>query len=226
MIKSKYVYPDYWKIKINKNGRFWEGLFEGQPIHKNSVIINPVILNSYSNQHENAWAVYPNVESVIGFLKFIYLPTAFIGLLKDKQLEYQYYFQENLYELLDDYKEKTPSKIDLISKMEKHFLEIDKLSKETVLCLEDLHEWTVKFNRNWEEKMGISLSVNVLGSPKETVNFIIATYEEDLGIESLEDELRLSKSELLELASDEIYQNEFMKRKFTEIITNRLNVTF
>lgn len=115
MIKSKYVHPDYWRTKISKGEYFWEGLFDGQPISKDSVIINPVILNSYSNQLDDAWAVYPNVESVIGFLKFIYLPTAFMGLLEEKELEYQYYFQEDLYEVLDDYKERVPSKIDLIT---------------------------------------------------------------------------------------------------------------
>lgn len=110
--------------------------------------------------------------------------------------------------------------------MEEYFFEINNISRSNGLCIEDLQKWTLSFNENWEDKRGISLSVNVFSSPKETVNFIIASYEEDLGIESLEEELGLTKNELLELASDEIYQNQFMKRKFTEIITNRLNVTF
>ena len=35
-----------------------------------------------------------------------------------------------------------------------------------------------------------------------------------------------STNEFLQLASDDIYQNDFLKRKFTDILTNRLPVAF
>ncbi|WP_075980803.1 hypothetical protein [Bacillus massilinigeriensis] len=43
---------------------------------------------------------------------------------------------------------------------------------------------------------------------------------------SQEEEMGLTKNEFLELASDDIYQNNFLKRKVTGILTNRLNVAF
>src|SRR4051812_18672735 len=95
---------------------FWSGLFENQPISRDSVIISPVILNSYTNQAKSAWAVYPNVQSVLGFIKFLYLPSAFIGLIKEN-LDYQRYFAEDLGRNLHDYKEKYPNKVNLVTKM-------------------------------------------------------------------------------------------------------------
>jgi len=226
MKQSKYSIFDYWRTKLNQNELFWSGLFENQPIGRDSVIISPVILNSYSNQAEVAWAVYPNVKSVIGFLKFIYLPTAFIGFIQ-KETEYLYYFQEDLDDVLDEYKEKYPEKIDLITKMEHFYYHLEELwGKDDASCLEGLKQWTNGFNENWEESVGVSLTFHVFRSPKEAADYIVKTYEEDLGIESLEDDIGLTKNEFLQLASDDIYQNDFLKRKFADILTNRLTVAF
>lgn len=227
MKKSKYAISEYWRAKINNKENFWEGLFANQPIEKNSIIINPVILNSYSNQIEDAWAVYPNLESVIGFIQYIYLPTAFVGLIKEQNMEAQYYFQENLDGLLNQYKEDYPEKVQLLNKMEGLYFELmncwienkeDRLNK--------LKQWSNSFNENWEGKSGVTLSFNLFSSPREVATYIIKGYEEDLTIESLEEDIGMAKSQFLELTSDEIFQNDFMKRKFTDILTNRLNVTF
>jgi hypothetical protein len=111
--------------------------------------------------------------------------------------------------------------------MEKFYYDLNDLREgDNHTILEKLKQWTVGFNENWEETRGISLTFNVFGAPKEAVNFFITTYEEDLSIESLEDDIGLTKSEFLELAADDIYQNDFLKRKFTDILTNRLKVAF
>ena len=224
MKQSKYSIPDYWRSKIYQNEEFWVGLFENQPIKPESVIVSPVILNSYSNQHENAWAVYPNLHSILGFLKFIYLPTAFIGLVKEK-MDYQYYFQDNLGEVLNEYRGQYPKKANLITKMEQHYYGLEDLwGMDEETGLEKLKQWMMHFNKNWEETNGVSLSFHVFTSPKEAVKYIIDVYEEDLGIDMLEEDLGITKNELLELVSDDIYQNDFLKRKFTDILTNRLIV--
>ena len=226
MKQSKYNISEYWRTKISQNEKFWSGLLENQAITQDSVIITPVILNSNSDQAESAWAVYPNPQSVLGFFKYIYLPTACIGLIK-KDIDYQYYFQENLQEVLNEYRGQYPNKLNLINKMESFYFELNDLwNDDNHTCLEKLKNWTIGFNEDWEETRGVSFSFQVFASPKEAAHFIVATYEEDLGIESLEDDIGLSKSEFLELASDDIYQKDFMKRKFTDILTNRLKVIF
>ncbi|MCD8511855.1 MAG: hypothetical protein LRY73_19710 [Bacillus sp. (in: Bacteria)] len=67
MVKSKYFIREFWHKKIETDEDMWTGLFENKPITKQSIIINPVILNPYSNQHESGWAIYPNIYSVVGF---------------------------------------------------------------------------------------------------------------------------------------------------------------
>ena len=45
---------------------------------------------------------------------------------------------------------------------------------------------------------GVSLSFQVFASPKEAAHFTIEMYQEGLGIESLEDDIGLTKSEFIQ----------------------------
>ncbi|MFD0829394.1 hypothetical protein ACT8ZR_27860 [Neobacillus sp. M.A.Huq-85] len=226
MKQSKYSIADYWRNKIRLEEELWGCLFENQPITQNSVIINPVILNSYSDQSENAWAVYPNPQSVHGFLKFIYLPTAFIGVI-NPEMEYQYYFEEDLGELLDEFKDEYPDQIKLITKMEEIYFALNNSwDDQNYLCMEKIKQWSRSFNEDWLKLNGTAFSFHVFSSPEDAAKYIIQVYEEDLGIDFLENDLGITKNDLLSITSQEIFQNAFMRRRFTDILTNRLKVAF
>lgn len=229
MVKSKYLIIDYWQSKISEGTEMWSGLFDNIPITKDSIIINPVILNSYSNQCEDGWAIYPNVYSVIGFLKFLYLPTAFIRFIKDDQ-EYQYYFQDNLDEVLAEYKTEKDIEIKLIEELEQCYVQLLNLcTEDEEVTKKELLIWAGRFNQaSWTTKKYTSYSINIFTSPYNAAQFIVNIYEQDemLGINALEEEIALSKFEFLQLSGEEIFSNEFLKRKFADILTNRLKVTF
>ena len=79
-----------------------------------------------------------------------------------------------------------------------------------------------------------NLSFTILGGTSKTSGrfscfpnlYQFIKLEEGLGIESLEDDIGLTKNEFLQLASNDIYQNDFLRRKFTDILTNRLPVAY
>ncbi len=153
MRTSKYSIPAFWKHKIDQNETFWGGLFENQPINRSSLIINPVILNPVSEQTEDAWAVYPNPQSIIGYVKYLYLPTAFIGMIEE-EMENRYYFVENLLELLAEIKEENIEKVELIEQMEVAYMELDLLwDEDNDKCLEKLTNWCEYFNEKWHYKL-------------------------------------------------------------------------
>lgn len=224
MKQSKYALPEFWKTKT-KLEPLWHGLFENKPIERNSFIISPVILNPYSNQGESSWAVYPNIHSVIGFLQFIYLPTAFTGLFEES-LDSNYYFADEYLGILEEYKTIYPEKIELINKAEKLYKDLLSLwNEDTDVCGEKLMKWTEAFHEDWIASEYISFSFNIFTSPKEVAHYLIDVYENDLDIGILEDDIGFTKEEFLRFSSDEIYDNEFMKRKFTDILLDRLTVT-
>src|SRR5699024_10364124 len=88
MKKSKYQHCDYWIRKIEKEENIWCVLFENKPINRESIIVAPTILNSYKNQQEDTYVVYPNVNSVLGFLTYIYLSTSFSGVFDHDSADY------------------------------------------------------------------------------------------------------------------------------------------
>lgn len=225
MRHDKYLLAEYWKSKVNQNEAFWSGLFENKPIQRESVIIQPGILNLRSNQAEDAWAVYPNPQCVLGFLKFMYLPTAFIGLIEE-ETENQYYFAENFEELLDDYKEVYPDKVELLEKMQDYYLELDYIwDIDNDRCFMQLDDWARRFSNDWQDENGIVLMFNIFKSPKETMDFIIDSYEGANGIASLEQDLGFKKDVLLQISGEEIYSNDFMKRKFADLLTDRIVIS-
>lgn len=226
MRQSKYSFPSFWKQKIEENELFWEGLFENKPITPSSVILNPVIVNPFSSQLENSWTVYPNPESVIGYLKFLYLPTAFIGLIEEK-MDNPYYFVEDLQGLLDELKEENLNKMHIISIMERDYLALDDLWDPCESsCLEKLIRWTRKFNDTWEWHY-VSLNIHLFRSPKEAMNYVIEMYDNEyLGLDQLERDVGFTVEQLQEISSEEIFTNEFMKRKFIDLLDNRIELNY
>src|SRR5699024_2349820 len=226
MRQSKYAFPSFWKQKIEENEPFWEGLFENKPITQSSVILNPVIMNPYSDQAENSLIVYPNPQSVIGYLKYLYLPTAFIGLIEE-EMDNPYYFVEDLIVLLDELKEENINKMNVISIMERDYIQLDELwDMSESACLEKVVEWTRNFNKTWNWH-NVSLNVHLFRSPKEAMNYVIKAYEtQELGIEQLENDIGFTVQQLREISSDAIFTNEFMKRKFIDLLDNRLAIHY
>lgn len=117
MAKSKYLIREFWLKKMEMDEEMWTGLFENRPITRQSLIINPVILNSFSNQHESGWAIYPNIYSVIGFLTYVYLPNAFIGVIDSEASGGRFYTEDDLGDLLESYKTEKNTDSTLIDKL-------------------------------------------------------------------------------------------------------------
>jgi len=225
MKQDKYEIYDYWSKLTNDGTSLWEGLFNNEPIKRESIFIAPTILNSYKNQKESGFAVYPSAKSVLGFLIYVYLPTAFFSVFE--YYDYNYMISDDLADFFREQKINHPDKIETIRKMESFYEELSTFwSYEEEIVLDKLIQWTEAFNEEWLNMSGIALSFTIFTSPMHLVNEVVKIYEEDLDIKMLEDDLGINKQEFFDLANDEIYTNEFMRRRFTDILTNRLNVTF
>lgn len=226
MNTSKYQLIDYWQHKIQTGEAFLSGLFEGIPINPASIIIAPTMLHSYRNIEETAFVVYPNPKNILGFLKYLYLPTAFESIF-DCDPESEYYIAEDLTDFFEHQKLKFPNKIALIEKMKTFYYALDSLWDDNdEACTYNLIKWTNDFNENWLDVIGISFTFTIFTSPEVLVNEVIKVYEEDLDIEMLESDLGVTKEEFIAFGGEDIYTSPFMKRKFTEILTNRLSVVF
>ena len=223
-VRHQYQHYDYWLKRLENNEDLWSGLFENKPIDRESIIVAPTILNSYKNQHEDAYVVYPDAESVLGFLTYIYLPTAFSGVFDHDSADY--IIGDDLDDFFREQKINNPNKVEMIKHMESLYNDAHALwIHEEGTLLDNFIEWTNRFNEDWLDIKGIGLSFTIFTSPADLANEVIRVYEEDLDIKMLEEDIGITKEEFINLASDDLYANEFMKRKFTEILTNRLIIS-
>src|SRR5699024_2347002 len=148
MKQSKYQYYDYWMKKIQNVENLWSDLFDNKPIDRESIIVAPTILNSYKNQHEGAYVVYPNLKSVLGFLTYIYLPTAFSGVFNHDSIDY--IISDDLDDFFRELKINNPYKVEMIKQMESLYNDAHALwGHEEETLLDNLIEWTNRFNKDW-----------------------------------------------------------------------------
>lgn len=226
MNKSKYQLIDYWQHKIQTGEEFLSGLFEGIPINSASIIIAPTMLHSYRNIEETAFAIYPNPKSVLGFLKHLYLPTVMESIF-DCNPESDYFIAEDLTDFFEQQKLELPNKIALIKRMKTLYYALDNLWDDNdEACTFNLINWTKDFNKNWLDIIGISFTFTIFTSPAALVNEVIRVYETDHDIEMLESDLGVTKEEFVAFGGEEMYTNDFMTQRFTEILTKRLTVVF
>lgn len=221
----KYSTPYFWLKKIQDNTDMWHGLFDNIPLNRNSIIIAPTIVNSYTNLDENGWSIYPNIYSVLGFLSYMYLPTVRKSLItRSVDNDYDYTFV--LKELLEKDIEMYPEKVQQVKQLQNFFVEAQRQwYKKPEQSIEGLKRWSVHFNKDWEEEEFMSHSVTIFTSPIEATQYLINTNENILDVNMLENELEMTFNNFLNLQSDEIYENEWLNRRVTNILTNKLPVT-
>jgi len=92
-----------------------------------------------------------------------------------------------------------------------------------VKCFDELKNFLVKYNERWNKGLELFSYIDVFKSPLELGEFIVDSYEnsEQTDISMIEDQLGVTRDEWLNICST-VNENDFMKRKFTEILNNRI----
>ncbi|MCD8511854.1 MAG: hypothetical protein LRY73_19705 [Bacillus sp. (in: Bacteria)] len=155
-------------------------------------------------------------------MTYVYLPTAFIGVVNPDGSGDRYYTEDDLGELLESYKSEKNIDVNLVDRLIGMCDEAIQLSQGNERdAVNSLKNWTDEFNKGeWFKKDYTGYTFNIFQTPLEAAQYIIKIYEEEenLGLDSLEDDIGISKKEFIRLSGDEIYRNEFMRRKFADIL--------
>jgi hypothetical protein len=214
----------YWHNLILKEEQIWENGFREIPLTQESVFIHYVIVNCYGDS-DDSWVYFPNVKAALGFLEYVFLPTAFNTLFagkEDSTLTVPLAHVEELLEIIDESPEYSDIQKSLITDMEEFVTKLQELWElDEQQCIEKLKEYSLTFSERWLNNIDIFFYFNIFNSPQEIGDFIVKTYEEEDMIERIEDQLGLTKDEWLNVCQS-VYTNEFMKRKFIEILNNRI----
>ncbi|MDD4494468.1 MAG: hypothetical protein PHV32_09015 [Eubacteriales bacterium] len=219
ILKSKYDNYHYWKNFV-KNGKS-DDPFATDPITEESVFFHGVIINCRGESYKR-WLHFPNNEALLGFLNYVFVSMAFFSFLSN---ETELLIQGDIDEMLDIMidSEKCSQK-DLIPEMREFSSQIRELwNCDGGKCFDELKKFLVKYNERWNKGLELFSYIDVFKSPLELGEFIIDSYEnsEQTDISMIEDQLGVTKDEWLNICNT-VYENDFIKRKFTEILNNRI----
>ncbi|KEI95403.1 hypothetical protein N494_16625 [Clostridium botulinum A2B7 92] len=213
---NKYNNLFYWENLLIKRENIWSGNFKDIPISPKSLFINTTIIDYGKNIFDNNWAVYPDVESLLGFVQYIFIPTVFFYYVNNASEEVVTPIASKE-ELLEEIKTLCKNE-DSIIKIE-YFInkayDLSELSRYQLI--DELKKYCLEFNRKWEEKTRV-LHISIYSSGKEIIEKIS---KEDDFLEVIEEDIGMSINTLKEITKD-LHHNLFMKSNFIKILNNQI----
>ncbi|KOR24531.1 hypothetical protein ACFLKB_02170 [Clostridium sp. FAM 1755] len=213
---NKYNNLFYWENLLAKRENIWSGNFKNIPINSKSIFINTAIIDYEKNIFDNNWAVYPDTESLLGFIKYIFIPTVFFCYVNNTSTEIVTPIASKE-ELLQEIKTLCNDKDSMVTI--EYFINkaynLCELSKYQLI--DELKNYCLEFNRQWERNTRV-FHINVYSSGKEIIEKLSS---EDNFLEVIEEDIGMSIDSLKEITKD-LHHNLFMKRNFIKILNNKI----
>lgn len=219
-MRCKYDHYYYWKNLMEQKGH--DNPFARDKITENSVFLNGVIVNCFKGSY-NRWLHFPDIRALIGFLSYVFIPTAFFMFLSEEDEDVM--INSDLDELLNIMQESDKcQEKELIPLMKEFSIRLKELwNYEYNECFNALKNFSASYNKQWNQTLEEFSYFEVFNSPRELGKYVVELYEksEDVDISRLEEQLGVAKEEWLSIC-DKVYENDFMNRKFTELLNNRI----
>lgn len=219
ILKSKYDTYYYWENIVNKAKI--DNPFAGDPITEESVFFHGVVINCHGGSYER-WLHFPNNQALLGFLNYVFVIMAFFAFLSN---ETELLIQGNLDDMLDIMTDSEKcSQKDSIPEMREFSSQIRELwNSDNEKCFDELKKFLKNYNERWNKDNELFSYFDVFKSPIELGKYMVDSYQnsEEADISMLEDQMGVTKGEWLNICST-VYENDFMKRRFTEILNNRI----
>ena len=224
--KIPYSYSSFWAEEIIKDNNLWEGYFDNKSITKDSKIIYTGILDLNKNILQCGWAVYPCIYSLLGFLQYVYLPTAFFIWFDHKTdklcipvSDFDSVVSETL--KTNDLNENLSS-IDFMKKNH-DFLNSLWNSNPDFINL-NLKTFCTDFNNSWDNEPSQKLFMQIFDNPCDTFKFVKNSITQD-SKDLIEDDISMT-FEALKFACDNAIDEPLLNRRFIDILNTNAPIIF
>lgn len=224
MAANKYRSYDYWHHLIINHRLEYDGLFLRLPMTRESLIAHHAIVNCYG-EFEAGWMVYPEVDAVLGYLEFVFLPAAFLtwcGREDERAILIPEGSAEDFVEFAAfsgkfKYLDEIPLMRETARQLDPLWLLPDQEKRV------GLRAFTQILQDTWPTRQDVFFFFHLFESTVEVSEDIIKGYEEDGLLDYFEQEIGMTKEEWLHVA-EQAYENEFMRHKFIDILNNRISM--
>jgi hypothetical protein len=221
---KKYKQYFFWENVLTNNEEVWKNSFRNMPLTYESRFINTVIVDCNNSIMEDNWVYYPSAEALLGFIHHVFLPTAFALILFSESGEF-ITPMATVKELLDLAEEVNEDKNrDCVALMRKQDEELENIwNMEGENMWVKLYDFSQVFNQVWGKNTDVFFYFNIFKTPIDVGEYLVAEYEKDEMLDYFEEESGLAKEEWFNTCN-EVYENDFMRLKFMDILNNRAKV--
>jgi hypothetical protein len=204
---SKY----YWKNFLEKDKETF--------VKPNSYVVNLHIVNQSTSDAFYKWHSFDTEEEVIGFIKFVALPSGYYSRIFGKEAG-DLMIAADTYDSVLELLYNNIVRVDhtLIDNFKADYELLEEAEKDFNLDL--LNDFCHSFNSHLNFKDIVFSGIEVYENIKEFGRQLVSDYEEQGMIEQLEIQMELSKDEIVELFSS-IDDNPFMLRKINEFLNSK-----
>ncbi|WP_163192512.1 hypothetical protein [Clostridium thermarum] len=222
MKNHKYREFYFWQNLIHKNENLTEGYFRGIPLCRESVFVNTVIVNCNTSVLYDWWICFPDVFSALGFIQNIFLTSVFNSYLNPDE-DYVAIINGTGEELLEAAEDGTNcTRKYLIPDMRRFLEDIDTIWEEDQdKIFTRLKEYSLKFNSRWGDISEIFAYFNIFRSPQEVGEYVVEGYKAENMLSQFAEETGFTIEQWEDVYLN-LYENEFMKKKFVDILNNKI----
>ncbi|MBW6411756.1 hypothetical protein [Clostridium weizhouense] len=225
-LNTKTNYKDYlfWENKILNDYPLWEGYFNKNSITTESKIAYTGILDSKKGILKCGWVVYPSLNSLLGFLQHVFLPTSFLTYF-DRTCE-GFFIPVSTFDIVTQEVIKNNSiNINDFNSMIQSYNFLNSLweSNKDKLLLE-LNSFCNNFNTRWDNDPEKKLFIKIFNSPSDTYEFITQSIGWDFE-EFVEEELSMSLSDL-KFTCDNVLNEPLLNKRFIDILNINIPILF
>lgn len=218
-MSSDYNQYWYWENMVLSEKPLWSNSFKNLNLTRDSVFVYSLIMCKERGILKNNWAYYPNLESLVGFIEHVFMPTAFFTWLDD---EYEF---------------KVPvatsaEVLDVMSMGYENNKEIDSMWKDiesihkvwmadSSCCLDKLRKFSNSFNERWKINDEKLLYFRIFENSREIADFVFLGENEDVFEEVIEEDIGMTKKQWYEICEN-VYDNKFLSKRFVDILNNKV----
>ena len=211
---SKYRSIEYWNSQLELGTASWKTSEIHHLTAANTFFLHTAVMNYRSGLLDFDWACYPDVKGLLGFLQFVYLPSAFRHWLNpdEESLQIPLCSQAKLLAYLNEFPISQQSKMESdLRELESYWELDDRKCKEKLILFID------NFNRTWSTKE-LALTLHFFNNTSEIAEYLIRLNPFS---EILEEDWGMTELELRQLCKD-FYSNQMIQKNFLSLLQNRI----
>jgi len=217
---SEYNKFSVWKDIVERSNDIWEGNPLNIKLTEETIFLQTRFYNT--NPYHNSFVMFNDINAVVGFLKYVFLPTAFETYLKSGYtIEYAIGDTDNLIDII---KEENRDEVNA-DQLDKIQSDIDQLNKIRNLPESDktnnLEDFKNNYRNKWDKGDNAFCDFEIYYSPEDIIDNMIKGYGEENMLDILEEQVGIDIDDIENL-KEQVFEDKFLNKRFIDILNNKL----